>query len=295
MRIRNVGSWARYLGGAFVCLGLTGLALASLALAGPALGEAGATRDQIRAAYTVGVAGIDLGTLDVTATVGPRGYALKGRGDFSILAGLFYKGTGKTESRGALLSTTPKPQRFDFSYSDNKKDQQLRILFNKGTVRSVTRTPKKKPDKKAAPLSDDQLRDVLDPLTAAFLSVHSNAPAGDPSVCDETLRVFDGKRLFDLTLSPKRTETLGGRAPKGVSAAAVCKVRYQPIGGHRPESSTVVFLQQSEDIEAWLVPVPGTTIFVPYKVVVPTDWGNGAVTLTKLQVEPVAARRANAR
>jgi hypothetical protein len=40
--------------------------------------------------------------------------------------------------------------------------------------------------------------------------------------------------------------------------------------------------------------VPGTDFFIPYKVVVPTSWGDGMVKLTKLKTEP-AARRASAR
>ena len=285
MRIDSIGVWMRQLGIALVCL----------AMPSPVLGEAIPQEQEIHATYKVSVASIDLGTFKMTATVGPEAYALKAKGEFSILGGLLYRAKGETRSNGTRVNATSKPQRFDFSYSDNKKKQQLQIVFDNGTVRTVTRTPKKRPDKKAVPLSDDQLRNVLDPMTAAFLSVQARSPAGDLAVCDGTLRVFDGKRLFELTFSPKRTEQLGARAPEGVSAAAVCTIRYRPIGGHRRESPTVAFLQKSKDIEAWLVAVPGTEIFIPYKVVLPTAWGNGTVTLTKLKAAPAAARRAGVR
>ncbi|WP_082025473.1 DUF3108 domain-containing protein [Methyloceanibacter caenitepidi] len=284
MRTGPLRYWTGLLGMVFVCLAGTSAAFAEAAL----------TDKEIKASYRVGVASIDLGTFNLTANVGRKDYTLKAKGEFSILAGLLYRANGKARSNGTLLDARPAPQRFDFSYADSNKTQALQIDFN-GTARpAVTRTPKKRRDKKAVPLSDAQLRNVLDPLTAAFLSVQARVPAGDLAVCNQTLRVFDGKQLFELTLSPKRTEELGPKAAGGIPAAAVCAVRYQPIGGHRPESSAVTFLEKTEGIEAWLVPVQGTEMVVPYKVVVPTSWGDGMVKLTALKTEP-AARRANAR
>lgn len=284
MRTGPLRFWTSLLGTAFLCLAGTSTAFA----------EAVPSDNAIQASYRVGVASIDLGTFDLTANVGRKDYTLKAKGEFSILAGLLYRAKGKAQSNGKLLDATPAPQRFDFSYADSNKKQALQIDFGEAARPAVTRTPKKRRDKKAVPLSDEQLRNVLDPLTAAFLSVHASVPPGDLAVCNQTLRVFDGKQLFELALSPKRTEELGPKAAGGIPAAAVCAVRYQPIGGHRPESSAVSFLQETEGIEAWLVPIPGTEMFVPYKVVVPTSWGDGMVKLTGLKTEP-AARRASAR
>ena len=285
MRYLAFGCWMRLVGVATLCLAQPGAVLA----------EATSQVEQIRASYRVGVAAIDLGTFNLTASVRPSSYSLKARGEFSILAGLVYKGEGTTQSSGTRVNSSPTPQRFNLSYADNREKRTLEILFSDEAAPEVTRIPKKRPDKKAVPLSDDQLRNVLDPLTAAFLSIHADVPQGDLAVCHQTLPVFNGRQLFELTLSPKRTEELGSRAVGGLRAAAVCAVRYQPIGGHRPESSTVAFLEKAKGIEAWLVPLPGTDLFVPYKVVVPTAWGDGTVKLTKLKTSPGGPRRASAR
>ncbi len=277
--------------------GRIGVVLACLLLAGsmlpsPVASEAaGSLKDppppplqgQIQASYDVGVANIDLGTVDVTATFGSKDYALTADGKFSLLAGLLYKATGKTTSKGTLSNFSPKPQRYTLSFSDSKKRQRVQIAFAGGTVRTVKITPKKRPDKQAIPIPDGQLSNVLDPLTAAFMSIRSQSAPSDLGVCNQTLRVFDGKQRFDLTLSPKRSESIVGRAPQGVSEqAAVCHVRYEPIGGYRPQSSAVQFVQKADGIEAWLVSVPGTDRYLPYKVVVPTAWGDGSITLTGL-------------
>jgi hypothetical protein len=39
-------------------------------------------------------------------------------------------------------------------------------------------------------------------------------------------------------------------------------------------------MTKTDAIEAWLVPVPRAGFYVPYKIVVPTAWGNGTLTLT---------------
>lgn len=251
---------------------------------------------QVRATYNAGVANLNLGTFDMTATLGRNHYALTASGEVSILAGLLYRAAGKTESNGARAGSGPEPQRYQFSFTDAKKTQTVQIGFDRGAVQSVKRTPKKNADRKAVPIPEGELRDVLDPLTAAFMSVQSNAPAGDLAVCDRTLRVFDGKQRFDLTLSPKRTEQLGAGAPDGLpDTAAVCRVAYKPIGGYRRETYAVQFLQESDGIEAWLVPVEGTGLYVPYKVIVPTTWGDGALKLTGIEARPSSPQRASAR
>ena len=285
MRNLAFGCWMRLIVVAALCLAQPGAALA----------EAPSSVNQIRASYRVGVAAIDLGTFDLTASVRPDSYSLKARGEFSILAGLVYKGEGNTQSDGKRVNANPRPKQFNLSYADNREKRTLEILFAEESAPEVTRIPKKRPDRKAVPLSDDQLRNVLDPLTAAFLAIHADVPQGDLAVCNQTLPVFNGRQLFELTLSPKRTEELGPKAAGGLRAAAVCAVRYRPVGGHRPQSSTVAFLQKTNGIEAWLVPVPGTDLFVPYKVVVPTAWGDGTVKLTKLKTLPGDPRRASAR
>lgn len=274
-----------------------GIVLAFLVLPSAGLAETSVLQTgQVRATYNAGVANLNLGDIAMTATLGRNDYALTASGEVSILAGLLYWATGETESNGARSGASAKPQRYRFSFTDTKKTQTVQIGFDQGAVQSVQRTPKKRPDRKAVPIPDGELRNVLDPLTAAFMSVQSNAPAGDLNVCNRTLRVFDGKQRFDLTMSPKRTEKLGAGAPDGLpDTAAVCRVSYKPIGGYRRETYAVQFLQESDGIEAWLVPVPGTGLYLPYKVIVPTTWGDGALKLTGIEARPGTRQRASAR
>lgn len=274
---------------------LSGLLLAGLllAVAGPAASEPQVGPGRIVATYDAGLAGISLGEFKVTATLDGSAYEMDAQGQFSLLAGLLYKATGKTTSNGTLTSESLRPARYTLSFKDNKKHQQLRMSFANGTVSDVKIVPEK-PRARDIPVTAEQLKGVLDPLTAAFLSVRSNAPAGDLSVCEQTVPVFDGRQRFDIALSPKRTETLGNGAPKSLGGqAAVCRVRYEPISGYRPDHPGVKYMQKNDAVEVWLVRVAGSEHYVPYKILVPTAWGSGTVELKGLRANIGTLQRAS--
>lgn len=259
-------------------------------VSGPSAGEPGAPgAGRIVASYDAGLAGIQLGEFEVTATLAGSAYDMRARGEFSLLAGLIYKGAGETTSNGTLTGADPQPARYTLSYADNKKRQKLDMRFKNGAVADVSVVPDKS-RRRDVPVTAQQLKGVLDPLTAAFLSIRSEAPAGDLSVCRDTIRVYDGRQRFDLALTPKRTETLD-RAPKGLpSRAAVCRVRYQPISGYRADHPGVEYMQKNDKVEVWLVPAPGTNFYIPYKILVPTAWGTGTVDLTGISTHAGAQR-----
>ena len=50
-------------------------------------------------------------------------------------------------------------------------------------------------------------------------------------------------------------------------------------------------MQQSNEIEVWLIPVRASTMYVPYRIVLPTPVGYGSAVVTSIQV---GTRRASA-
>jgi hypothetical protein len=128
-------------------------------------------------------------------------------------------------------------------------------------------------------------------MTAAFLYVHSNNPNGDPKVCDQTIPVFDGEARFDIVLTLKRTVKVQKNASTGYSGfAAVCHVKFIPISGYRPDNPGIKLLSETNDIEVWLVSLPGTAMYVPYRIVLPTMVGYGSATSTSFQIARGAKR-----
>ena len=62
-------------------------------------------------------------------------------------------------------------------------------------------------------------------------------------------------------------------------------MKFVPISGHKPDNAVVQYLSQTDKIEAWLVRLPQTTLYVPYWIGVPTPLGRGGATLTEIKVD----------
>ena len=237
------------------------------------------------ATYRVELAGFSLGKFQLSASFRGASYELKAKGAFSLLAGALYRASGSTTSTGRQTKTGPKPSQFELDYKSGKKSEQRRITFQGRDVRDVSLVPRKR-ETGRVPVSEQQLRDVLDPLTAAFLYARSSSAPGDLDVCHQTLPIFEGKQRFDIILTPKRAERLDGESLGAVSGpAAVCRAKFIPLGGYRTDHPGIKFMTETDKIEVWLVSLPETSLYLPYQILVPTSFGLGSVTLIRIKTE----------
>jgi hypothetical protein len=274
---------------AVLTCGLSGSPSGEGALAENSLGSA----NQIVAVYRVDLAGFNLGDFRLTTVFRGSDYEMRGEGRFSILEGLIYDWHGTTASTGKVTDTGPEPTMYALNFRGGDKSQQLRMTFDGGAVTEVATVPRKRPNPHDIPITKEQLEGVLDPMTAAFLYARSENPNGDPKVCDQTIPVFDGEARFDLVLQPKRTVRLQKDASTGYSGfAAICRVKFIPISGYRPDNPGIKLMSETNEIEVWLVSLPGTAMYVPYRIVLPTLVGYGSATSTSFQVNR-GARRAS--
>jgi Protein of unknown function (DUF3108) len=281
------------------CLRLAAVGALTLGLGGnfppdSALAENSlSTASRIDAVYRVDLAGFNLGNFRLTTVFRGDDYEMRGEGRFTILQGLIYEWQGVTASAGRVTSGGPEPAMYALSYSDGgKKTEQLRMTFDSRAVTQVSIVPNKVPNARTIPVTKEQLEGVLDPMSGAFLSAHSENPNGDLKVCSQTLPVFDGKQRFDLVLTPKRAVNVQRSTPTGYSGPAViCQVKFIPISGYQPDNPGIQLMSQTNEIEVWLIPVRGTFMYVPYRIVLPTPVGYGSALVTSIQV--AGARRAS--
>lgn len=282
------------------CLSLLAVAALTFGLGGhPPIGAAQAengisTPSKIVAVYRVDLGSFNLGDFRLTTTFRDGGYEMRGEGRFSVLQGLIYSWRGVTAGKGRVTSSGPEPAMYAFSYSDSAKTgERLRLTFTEGDVTGVSIVPNKRPLPRTIPVTKEQLEDVLDPMSGVFLSAKSDNPNGDLNACNHTLPVFDGRQRFDLVVTPKRIVTVKRTSPGGYGGpAVVCKVKFIPIAGYHPDNPAVRQMAQSNEIEVWLMPVKGTQMYVPYRIVLPTPAGYGSAMVTSIQVS--GARRASA-
>lgn len=241
---------------------------------------------ELQATYDMSLGPFDLGDFQLTASFEGPQYDIQANAKFEILKGLLFRGGGKTRSAGILTDDGPEPSIFEVSYKGGDKKETRSMRFADGAVSDFSIVPAKKPNAHDIPLNEKQLVNVLDPLSAAFLSIRSDLPPGDPALCRKTVRVFDGQQRFDIVLSPKRTDKLLKSAPPDIPGPiAVCRVKYVPVSGYRPDNAGVKFMTKTDDVEVWLASVPEEHLYLPYRIVVPTALGSGSATLTKVKIK----------
>ena len=277
------------------CLSLAAVAALTLGVSGGPGGEGARAEDapvaavassRIVVVYRVDLAGFNLGDFRLTTTFRGPAYEMRGEGRFSVLEGLLFDWRGSTASAGNLTSAGPEPAMYALNYSGSDESGQVRMTFGGGAVTQVSTLPVKRPNPHVIPVTKEQLEGVLDPMSAAFLYAHADNPNGDLKVCNQTIPVFDGEQRFDLVLTPKRAVRITKEAAGGYSGfAAICRVKFIPLGGYRPDNPGIKLMSQTNDIEVWLVPLPGTTMYVPYRIVLPTMVGYGSAVATSFQVK----------
>ena len=245
------------------------------------------------AVYNVSLGRFNLGNFSIAGTVRDGQYNLRGTGTFSVLKGWVFNWQGSIGGAGAATTAGPNPTTYSFSQTDGKYSERLRISFGDGFVQSVSIWPKPRSYPGEIKVTKEQVQHVVDPLSGVFLTARSGNPHGDLSVCNQVIPIFDGRSRYDLVLKPKRVMVQNRGAGSYTGPAAVCKVKFVPISGYPRGDPGIEQLRQSNQIEAWMVPLQGTDMYVPYRIVMPTSVGYGTAVVTSLRVG--RAGRAEAR
>jgi hypothetical protein len=252
------------------------------------------TETRVVAGYRIDLDNFNLGSFRFTTTLSGSDYRVQGAGHFSILGGLLYELRTATASSGKITSAGPEPATYVLSYSGGGDSGQLRMSFDSGTLTALSIVPRRGRDPREIPITKERLVGALDPIAAAFFRARSDDPNGDLKVCDQTVPVFDGVWRYDLELAPKRKVPVRKGASTAFSNyAVVCRVKFKPISGYAPDDPNVKLMSYTDAIEVWLVPLPGTDMYVPYRLLLPTESGLLSAISTSLRIE--ANRRAVSR
>jgi hypothetical protein len=260
-------------------LGLT------LGLATAAVAQAQARLD---ARYVVTLAGIKLGEGSWQVDVKEDRFSAEAKGATSGLARVFSSGHGTTASRGAIKNGQFVPANYAIYVKWGKRFEDLRMKISDGAIKELTIVPPMVEHPDRIRVTEAHKRNVLDPMTGALLRVPGKGDLMAPEVCRQHAPIFDGRMRYDLTLAYKRIEQVQTAGYSG--PALVCAIYFAPLAGYVPNRSAVKYLIDQRDIETWLVPIAGTRVLVPFKVVVPTPVGQGILQATQLAVSPQPSR-----
>lgn len=270
-------------------LGLTAGGL----VAGAVLASSAAMADgRLEARYRMSLAGIELGRASFLFEIDAKAYTASGSARVTGVMQAVSSGKGSAGSRGKVERGALSPQSFAMDARADKKEEAIRLVLAANAVKDVMVEPPVSPAKDRVPVSDDDKKGVLDPMTAALIAIPGTVDPVSPAACERTLSIFDGRQRFDLALSYVRTDKV--KAQEGYSGpAVVCRVAYIPVSGHRPSRSGVKFMMRNKDVYVWLAPVAGTRVLVPFKVSVATMIGTAEMEATSFVSEPTGVQPAS--
>jgi hypothetical protein len=271
-------------------VGLLVAAIASVSL----LGGTACAQGRVEVTYRATLAGIPIGSGTWIIDIGPKQYAGAATGRASGLVRVLVSGEGSSTVRGTIRQGRLIPSIFVANIHSHES-YDVRMEMSGGNVKALKNEPPVLESPDRVPLTDSHRHGVLDPMTALMITVPGTGEVVSGEACHAKLPIFDGRQRFDLALSFKRMEAVdsdkGYRGP-----AVVCGASYVPIAGHRPGRYVIRYLQESRDMEIWLAPIAGTRVLIPYRVSIPTLFGNAILQAAQFESEaqaPSPSRAAN--
>ena len=247
-----------------LCVGTLLLALFCLALAKTSARAQG----KVTGHYVISMTGIAIGEIAWQIDIGEALYRTSASGKASGALSVLMNGQGAVAAQGTLGANRLAPHSYVSTITDDDGTIKLQMTFADG-VASETMTPQPPEHKDRLPVTDADRRGVSDPLSAVLLATTLGGGTLAASDCGHTLKIFDGRRRFNLVLSYARMDKIeiarGYRGP-----VLVCAVVLQPLAGYRAGSMIVKYVAGRRNMELWFAPIAGTSIIAPVRVLMPT-------------------------
>jgi hypothetical protein len=257
-------------------LASAGLALLALVLAAP---DKAAAQGRLDAQYEATLAGIPIGRGSWAIEIGEDQYAAAAQGGTAGMLKSFSQGSGSGSAQGRVVNGALVASNYEAATTTGKKSEQIHITLLNGNVKEFGIDPEPPVDPDRVPVTDAHKRGVFDPMTSSLLRVPGSGDLLTPEACNSGTSVFDGRMRYDLKLEFKRMENV--KAEKGYRGpGVVCALYFTPLAGYIPDRPVIKYLTTARNVEITFVPIAGTRILVPFRIVIPTYFGRGMLEAT---------------
>lgn len=259
-------------------LGLIGALAATVVAAAPAAAE-----DVLTLAYDITIAGVHVGSVDADARFTESGYAIALSGAVGGVSRLVSNASARMASNGNISGRRILPAYFEIEMTENDLTAEAEMHLANRRVTDLHVVPGLVPAWDRVPLTMAHLDDVVDPMSALFIVSRPGGLSGGEA-CNRTIRVFDSWQRFDIVMRHDTTRNVVGAREAYAGPVHICSARYVPVAGHRPDQASVAYMTGNDRLEAWLLPVPGIEVMVPYQLLIGTELGDLVVRLDKMTV-----------
>ncbi|MBX9930482.1 MAG: DUF3108 domain-containing protein [Methylobacterium sp.] len=254
--------------------------VATAVAAVPAIARPKASPALVTVDYGVNLAGIPIGTAQVSGSFEGSRYKMDVSARLTGLVGAVTGGMGSARASGSMTSA-PQPSTFAIATKTSNAGIAVRMALSSGNVTQAEITPPLVDLGDRVPITAANRRGVVDPASALMMPAIGKGSLTDAENCNRTLPVFDGATRFNVVLSYGETRNV--EKPGYSGPVLVCNARYQPIAGHRPDRPGVKFMEDNRDMSVWLAPVEGTRVLLPVRISVRTTIGTNIIEATRWQ------------
>jgi hypothetical protein len=235
--------------------------------------------------YEGSVTAIPVGQGEFAMDITDGGYAVVGSARVTGIAKLVSSGKGSVSAKGNFTDGRLSPSSYATKSDSDKKKEDIRISFENGDVSQYSVNPPTDESKDRIPVTESDRQVVVDPMSAAIITVPGSVDMLAPENCKRTIPIFDGRQRYDLVFSYERIDT--AKDIKGYSGKLlVCRVDYRPIAGYKPDKLNVKYMQDNKNIFVWLAPVAGTRVLFPARVSIVTLIGIVVVQAETFAIKP---------
>lgn len=260
---------------------LSGLCAGALLLLGSLISGVPAAQAQGRldAQYEATLAGIPVGKGSWTIEISDDAFSASAQGGTAGLLKAFSGGTGSGASQGRVVNGALAATAYVATTTTSKKSETIRMVLAGGNIKEFSIDPEPPVDADRIPVTDAHRKGVFDPMTGSMLRVGGTAELLSPDSCRTGAGVFDGRMRYDLKLDFKRLETV--KAERGYHGPAlVCAIYFTPVAGYIPDRPVIKYLATQRNIEIAFVPIAGTRVLVPFRMTIPTPFGQAMLEAT---------------
>jgi hypothetical protein len=237
------------------------------AVAGPQPAQASVS--SLRVTYAARLAGIRIGTGVLSANIDSGRYTATISAQTSSVGRLVSQGQGEAVSRGFFGNTVAVPVSYDLSASEEDLTNIVRMRLSRGDIAELSAQPPLSEHPNRVAVRAQHRRDVVDPVSALLMPVPNVESARGPAACERTLPLFDGRQRYDIAMTFVRME----QVQFGNGQAAVCRLRYRPIAGHRSNRRVNQDLAQNPNMYVWLSQVGNQALVAPVRMEIGLDFG----------------------
>lgn len=249
----------------------------------PAAAATSGPTSTVQLVWQVYLGGFNLGNIGIKSSFTGNSYSAVSRLKTAGVVNSFYEAVIDANSVGVVAGSALQPQKYDSNTVNEKQSQKVGLAYSTAGIELISDPPY---NTSRFPVTEEQKRGTLDPLSGLVYALSGVSITSDKP-CGETVRVFDGRRRYDVELKFAGKDKVS--TDDGYSGPAVkCTVNYKQIAGFKPNINKGKPLPT---IHAWFATMesssggPVKQFIIPVKIMTETPYGIALAHARKITID----------